>query len=106
MVLAQRARDAALADGMLATARDGAVLIAGSGHVRADRGVPSYLRARAPEASIATLAPLEVRDGWTRPEDYEAAYGGRLPYDWVWFTPRMNDVDPCASFRRPPAPRS
>jgi len=106
MVLAQRARDATLADGMLKTTRDGAVLIAGAGHVRTDRGVPSYLRARAPEASIAALTALEVRDGWTRPEDYEAAYGGRLPYDWVWFTPRMGDGDPCASFRPPPAPRS
>jgi uncharacterized iron-regulated protein len=108
MVLAQRARDAALADAMLAVPRDGAVLIAGAGHVRTDRGVPTYLRARAPDASIAALTPLEVRDGWTRPEDYATADGGRLPYDWVWFTPRMADggADPCASFRRAPAPRS
>jgi len=45
---------------------------------------------------------VEVRDEWTRPADYEAAFGGPLPYDWVWFTPRMDDVDPCARFRRPP----
>jgi uncharacterized iron-regulated protein len=99
MVLAQRARDAALADAMLGPASDGAVLIAGAGHVRTDRGVPLYLRARAPEASIAVLAPIEVRDAWTRPADYTAAYGGRLPFDWVWFTPRVGDRDPCASPR-------
>jgi uncharacterized iron-regulated protein len=103
MVLAQRARDAVLADSMLAAERDGAVLIAGAGHVRADRGVPIYLRTRVPEASIATVAPLEVHEGWTRPQDY-AALGGVLPYDWVWFTPRMGDSDPCASFRRPLGP--
>jgi uncharacterized iron-regulated protein len=103
MVLAQRARDATLADGMLTAVLDGAVLIAGAAHVRTDRGVPAYLRARAPGASIAAVAVLEVREGWTRPRDYAAAYGGRLPFDWVWFTPRMGDGDPCARFRRPPA---
>lgn len=103
MVLAQRARDATLADGMLQAALDGAVLIAGAAHVRTDRGVPAYLRARTPGASIAAVAALEVREGWTRPRDYAAAYGGRLPFDWVWFTPRMGDGDPCARFRRPPA---
>lgn len=103
MVLAQRARDAMLADRMLDAASDGAVLIAGAGHVRADRGVPLYLRAQAPEASIATVAPLEVREGWTQPEQYSAIFDdGRLPFDWVWFTPRMSDGDPCARLRRQP----
>ena len=60
MVLAQRARDSALAESLLAGS-DGAVLIAGTGHIRNDRGVPIYLRLRAPDATIATLAPLEVR---------------------------------------------
>ena len=102
MVLAQRARDAKLAEGMLAATRDGAVLIAGAAHVRTDRGVPAYLRAGAPGASIAALTPLEVREEWTRPQDYAAAFGGQLPFDWVWFTPRMGDGDPCARLRRPP----
>lgn len=105
MVLAQRARDASLADSMMSAARDGAVLIAGAGHVRSDRGVPVYVRARDPGAGIAVLAPVEVQDEWTRPVDYAAAPGGRLPYDWVWFTPRMADVDPCERFPRPPVSR-
>jgi uncharacterized iron-regulated protein len=100
MVLAQRARDAMLADSMVRSSRDGAVLIAGTGHVRTDRGVPVYLRARDPGAGIAVLAPLEVRDEWSGPADYAETPGARLPYDWVWFTPRMDDVDPCARFRR------
>jgi uncharacterized iron-regulated protein len=99
MVLAQRARDSALAESLLAGS-DGAVLIAGTGHIRNDRGVPFYLRLRAPDATIATLAPLEVQEGGTQPADYAAAYGGALPFDWVWFTPRMDDDDPCARFRR------
>ena len=103
MVLAQRARDSALAESLLA-GPDGGVLIAGTGHVRNDRGVPSYLRRRAPDATIATLAPLEVQAGRTQPADYAAAYGGALPFDWVWFTPRMDDDDPCARFRPAPQP--
>jgi len=101
MVLAQRTRDSALAESLLG-GRDGGVLIAGTGHVRNDRGVPMYLRLQAPDATIATLAPLEVREEWTQPAQYAAAYGGTLPFDWVWFTPRMHDDDPCASFRRTP----
>jgi uncharacterized iron-regulated protein len=99
MVLAQRARDAMLADSLLAADRDGAVLIAGVGHVREDQGVPLYLRARAPRARIAVVAPLEVREGWSRPADYAAAFDGRLPFDWIWFTPRVDNADPCARFR-------
>jgi uncharacterized iron-regulated protein len=99
MVLAQRARDSALAESLLA-GPDGGVLIAGTGHIRNDRGVPFYLRLRAPDATIATLAPLEVQEGWTQPADYAAPYGGALPFDWVWFTPRMDDDDPCGRFRK------
>ena len=103
MVLAQRTRDSALAESLL-SGPDGGVLIAGIGHIRNDRGVPTYLRVQAPDATIATLAPLEVREEWTQPAQYAAAYGGTLPFDWVWFTPRMNDDDPCATFRKPPTP--
>jgi uncharacterized iron-regulated protein len=103
MVLAQRARDAALSDSVLHPGTDGGVLIAGIGHVRADHGVPVYLAARAPDATIATVAPLEVREDWRRPEDYAELFGGTLPFDWVWFTPRMDYRDPCAAF---PGPRA
>jgi uncharacterized iron-regulated protein len=101
MVLAQRARDATLADSMPA-GPDGAVLIAGNGHVRHDRGVPFYLRAREPGAAIAVVSPVEVRDGWTRPTDYAPAADGTPPYDWLWFTPRVSDADPCARLQRAP----
>jgi len=104
MVLAQRARDATLADSLVSRAdADGGVLIAGVGHVRADHGVPLYLAARTPSVPIVVVAPLEARDGLTKPEDYAAQFDGALPFDFVWFTPRMDYKDPCAGF---PAPRA
>ena len=103
MVLAQRARDATLAESLVRADADGGVLIAGAGHVRADHGVPLYLAARAPGASIAVVAPLEVREGLTKPDDYATLFEGTLPFDYVWFTPRMDYSDPCAGF---PGPRA
>jgi uncharacterized iron-regulated protein len=58
----QVARDATLADGLLtaaARAPEGtAVLVAGSGHVRKDRGVPFQLARRGVTSRIVTLAPV------------------------------------------------
>jgi uncharacterized iron-regulated protein len=102
MVLAQRARDATLAESVARADADGGVLIAGNGHVRTDHGVPMYLAVRVPGAAIVAVAPLEVREGLTKPEDYAAQYGGALPFDFVWFTPRMDYKDPCAGFPTPP----
>ncbi|MCW5729773.1 MAG: ChaN family lipoprotein [Alphaproteobacteria bacterium] len=94
MAFAQRLRDAVMADSMLTAPGEGAVLIAGNGHVRSDRGVPMHLAARAPARSVATLAFIEVDAARTRPGDYE------LPFDFVWFTPRVDDLDPCERMRR------
>ena len=102
MVLAQRARDATLAESLARAEADGAVLIAGTGHVRADHGVPHYLALRTPGTAIVVVAPMEVREGLTKPEDYAEPYGGALPFDFVWFTPRMDYKDPCAGFPVPP----
>ncbi len=100
MVTAQRARDATMADRLLAAAGDGAVLIAGAGHVRTDRGVPIYLAARAPGAIIASVAFVEVAAGRTTATDYAERFGtARLPFDYVWFTSRADEVDHCAGFR-------
>jgi len=101
MIDIQRARDAHLADALLGAPGDGAVLIAGSGHVRTDRGVPAYLAARHPGPSVASVAFLEVQDGATSPAAYAARFGaGGLPFDYVWFTPRVDDEDPCDKFRK------
>lgn len=99
MVLAQRARDAALASAM-AQAPDGTrvVLIAGNGHARRDVGVPHYLLAAAApgESRIVSVGLLE------RAQDGSTAVDG--PYDEAWFTARVVRPDPCGSFRPPGAP--
>ncbi len=101
MVSAQRARDAHMAEAMVTAASDGAILIAGAGHVRRDRGAPLYLRARAPGATIATVAFVEVQPDAASPHAYAARFSASpLPFDYVWFTPRVDDDDPCERFRR------
>jgi uncharacterized iron-regulated protein len=101
MILAQRARDARMAESLLAAgARDGAVLITGNGHARADRGVPAALRHRG-ETSVATVAFLEVTPDATKAPAYAAQFGGQLPFDYVVFTPRADVEDPCEKFRQP-----
>jgi uncharacterized iron-regulated protein len=103
MSLAQRYRDAHLADAVLAAAeREGAaILLAGNGHVRTDRGVPWYLRRRAPGREVRAVLLLEVA-----PDKVDAAaylprdLGGRPAADYVLFTPRQDRPDPCESLRR------
>ncbi len=105
MSRAQRARDATMADAMVRAARaervDDAVLVAGAGHVRKDRGVPRDLAALDPARPVVSVTMVEVE----RDKLEAAAYAPRwntsaLPFDFLWFTPRASDDDPCASFRR------
>jgi uncharacterized iron-regulated protein len=96
MALAQHARDAQMASVMLGSgAADGAVLIAGAGHVRRDRGVPYYLALGAADASVTSIALQEVAHELLEPGAYGAE---RAAFDYVWFTPRGSDEDPCAAF--------
>lgn len=97
MVDVQRARDAAMAHALADGSPPSAVLIAGAGHTRSDRGVPLQLAAPAPHRSSFSLAFVEVDDDETNPAAYGEAYGTALPpFDAVWFTPRASDDDPCA----------
>jgi uncharacterized iron-regulated protein len=103
MAAAQRARDAVMADALLARSAAGAVLIAGNGHVRRDLGVPVHLAARAPQREALAVGIVVVVEGQTRPEDYVAPAAGDAPrFDFVAFTPRTDRPDPCAGF----APRA
>lgn len=98
MLQVQRLWDAWMADSLLAAeaaGADGAVLIAGSGHVREDRAVPWHLRRRGAGEAL-TLALVEVAAGRVRPADYAAFDPAR--FDFVWFTPRVDEKDPCAAF--------
>jgi len=87
-IVVQRARDAHMAAALREAGGDGAVLIAGAGHVRRDIGVPREL----PERETASVALVEVRADTTAPP--------RLPFDYVWLTPRVDDRDPCERFRK------
>ena len=100
MIMVQRARDAQMADSLASASQsDGAVLIAGTGHVRKDRGVPAYLAIVVPQATVLSLAFMEVRAGETDPTAYAARLGQdeRL-FDYLWFTPRVDNLDPCKKF--------
>jgi uncharacterized iron-regulated protein len=89
MVLAQRARDAAMAQALLqAMPAERVVLIAGNGHVRSDLGVPWVLReAGVPARDIVSIVYLE--------EDDPA-----LPADRIVRTVRAERPDPCEAFRK------
>jgi uncharacterized iron-regulated protein len=99
MALAQHARDSQMANVMLSSGTiDGAVLIAGAGHARRDRGAPYYLALAQPEASLLSVALQEVAHDRGEP----SGYGSELAaFDYVWFTPRGSDEDPCAAFTKP-----
>jgi uncharacterized iron-regulated protein len=102
MSFAQRFRDAHLAAAMIAAAErhDGAILLAGNGHIRTDRGVPWYLTPRSGGRSILSVMLAEVEDGNASP----AAYAPRDPHgkpaiDVIVFTPRARRDDPCEKMR-------
>ena len=102
MVTVTLAKDAAMAEAMIRgralPQRDSALLIAGTGHVRADWGVPWHLRKLAPDTRIVSIGLVEVVADEADPGAYAAAFGGRLPFDFVWFAPRVDDDDPCEVF--------
>ncbi len=103
MLMAQRAKDGsmarAIAKAAMAPDTDGAVLIAGSGHVRNDRGVPQALSWAAPGARSFSVAFIEAHPETTDPAAYAELYGeSAMPFDAVWFTARMGGEDPCAAF--------
>ncbi len=106
MVVIQQSRDSRMAAalaGALAdengAGEDGAVLIAGLGHTRLDRGVAWHLDSRA-RRQLLSLAFVEVIAGKRSPDDYAEHFDGRLPFDYLWFTPRADDLDPCERFEQ------
>ena len=129
MAAAQRYRDAHLADALLSAAeryheaaveryRDPpspgldpflwgvipqlpAILIAGNGHVRKDRGVPWYLRLRAPTVWAMIFLFVEVEEGKTDPKLYVPRDPeGKPAADLLIFTPRTERGDPCEAMRK------
>lgn len=98
----QRLRDAVLADSLIDAGRpDGAVLIAGNGHVRTDRAVPWYVARCLPKARILSVMLIELDAETKRPEDgLITDPDGKAAADFVWYTPRRDPEDPCESLRK------
>jgi uncharacterized iron-regulated protein len=101
MVGVQRARDAQMAQSLIAAGDpDGAILVAGAGHVRNDYGIPVYLTAKAPGKQVISIAFLEVDNQKPEPHNYALPDpNGRLRLDYVWFTARVDDENPCEKFK-------
>jgi uncharacterized iron-regulated protein len=97
--LAQRRRDAAMAQALVDDAtEDGAILIAGDGHVRRDLGVPVYL----PSADVVSVGFVEVSAGDTRAAGFpRSAVADHPGFDYLWFTDAVSRADPCASLKMP-----
>ncbi len=102
MAHAQRYRDVHLADALLreAPVLGAAILIAGNGHVRTDRGVPWHLRLRAPGKAIVSVMLIEIEDTRSDPQAYVPRDPqGRPVADAIIFTPRTVREDPCEKMR-------
>jgi uncharacterized iron-regulated protein len=82
-----------------ADAHGAAVLLTGNVHARLDRGVPFYIRARAPEKTVVSVVLVEIEDGLTDPAAYVPRDpDGRPAADFLIFTPKADRGDPCEAF--------
>lgn len=103
MAYAQRYRDAHLANAVLDAGliNGSAFLIAGAGHARTDRGVPWYVRQRAPDKEIVSVTFIEVEDGNDDPQSYiPRDPDGQPAADFIVFTARAERGDPCEKMRK------
>lgn len=106
MMLTQRSKDAFMALALQGKNNEAAkerykVLVAGSGHTRKDRGVPLYIRQLEGDAAILSLAWMEVSDRVEAVDAYASHWAEEgFPFDYVWFTPRVERPDPCEAFRK------
>ena len=101
MITGQRVRDATMALSLLKQDSQPAVLIAGKGHGRIDRGAPSFVQLRQPDAKIISIGWHEVQKDRPHPHDYRNIWHTEeLPFHYVWFTARVDRPDPCEEIRR------
>ena len=102
MAAAQRYRDAHLAEALVkgGEVHGAAVLFAGNGHVRRDRGAPYYVRQLAPSKALTTVFLAEVDASKKDPAAYVPRDpSGKPAVDYVLFTPRVARKDPCIEMR-------
>ena len=98
----QRARDGSMAATMLRVPNEATtVLIAGSGHVRKDRGVPFYLTAADTKSISVSVGLIEVEDSLENYSDYLLVnQQGTKLYDYVIFTPKADLTDHCLELKK------
>lgn len=93
MVSIQMGKDALFANKLTEKPENGkAILIAGNGHVRKDRGVPFYLARKAPLAKIQVLGLIEDKNQMTLQDPFPQ-------YDTVWITGSAEEKDYCKELR-------
>ena len=47
------------------------------------------------------MAFVEVDPAAVKPGDYAARFASTaLPFDYVWFTPKIDEADPCEKFKQ------
>ena len=100
---AQRYRDAFQAAALVVAGQQhgAAILFAGNGHARTDRGVPYYVRQLAPAANIVSIQLVEVEDGRTETDYYVPRGSGGMPaVDFIILTPRAPRADPCEEMKK------
>ncbi|NIQ15928.1 MAG: hypothetical protein GTO02_16500, partial [Candidatus Dadabacteria bacterium] len=96
MIRVQRIRDVAMTASLLNSKADIKVLIAGSGHVRSDHGVPMYLHQAEKNAKVISIALYEVNEHFSEINDYAKRWeDGIFPFGYVWFTAVAEREDPC-----------
>ena len=94
MLLAQRARDAAMALALSEATDNVTLLLAGNGHVRHDYGVPTLLKQLAPHKKILSIGFLETKESAGIQTETL-----RPQFDFVWITYPAQRDDPCLGFR-------
>lgn len=100
MAGAQRFKDAHIAEVASMRAFPTIVVFAGNGHVRTDRGIPYYIRQRAPNQKVIAVAFVEVEDGKFDPTSYGPRDpDGKPATDYVAFAAPAKRDDPCAAMR-------
>lgn len=99
MAQIQISRDASMAFAMShqLASNDQAILFSGAFHVRKDSGVPLHLNMLSSEKSISIMLTEVDKGGETGKEPTKA---DREVADYIWFTPRSEEKDYCASLRQ------
>jgi len=104
MMLGQQVRDAAIANALYTMKKspvETAILVAGSGHIRNDRGAPLYLKTLDKNAKITSVAWLEIDTETSDPQAYSERWGStQLPFDFVVFTDQVDRPDPCEEMKK------